>query len=565
MLKKVFPVMLMAGGLALSLGCASPGLPAGSEPAGAASKPEARRDAAPAARDPYKVEPPDGKWSVDELGRRYFLLEVPKQEGRYLVDRPAKKVTLWGTPPFDFERETAGAFFVKVYDTEVPLAPASTPSPPPKARVAGESAPAVDRLSFRSFGKGLPNSGQWRQGFEVIDFDGDGHLDIVHGPVRKQRGVPVVFYGDGAGGWRRQAIEALAREELDYGDVAVRDFNRDGRLDLAFASHLRGFRVFVGDGQGGYRRWDRGLPFQVAGRGESGPVFTSRAIEALDWDGDGLQDLVALSEGPNLAASAGQPSQPGQVRAFNYGVRGIVVFLNQGDGSWKALNLDSANHFGDDFAVGDFDGDGALDVVLAVPRQGDRRLWIRGGPEGGSKLEELSGLDPATQVLAVASADLDRDGRPELVGSYLSYDEERQKWRSGIDVFSWKDGRWNRTPVWNAETRVTIGALDVGDLDADGRFDVVGLTGDGRTLIFLGAGGGRFHQEKTPEIEPVGRSCRGYFVRLADLDDDGVPEVFEEFAGEESGDPFGLTPNECTSEGALRVWKASRVNPAAGG
>ena len=35
-------------------------------------------------------------------------------------------------------------------------------------------------LKFVPFSTGLPDRGQWRNGFDIADMNGDGHLDIVH-------------------------------------------------------------------------------------------------------------------------------------------------------------------------------------------------------------------------------------------------------------------------------------------------------------------------------------------------------------------------------------------------
>src|SRR5258707_1200039 len=53
---------------------------------------------------------------------------------------------------------------------------------------AGGAAEAPASLTFQPFGAGLPTSGQWREGFRLADLNGDGQLDLVHGPARKQPG-----------------------------------------------------------------------------------------------------------------------------------------------------------------------------------------------------------------------------------------------------------------------------------------------------------------------------------------------------------------------------------------
>jgi hypothetical protein len=162
------------------------------------------------------------------------------------------------------------------------------------AAIAGQTATDVPAQSWRfvPFGAGLPASGQWREGFRIADLNRDGHPDIVHGPPRKQPGPPVIFLGDGKGAWTRWRDAHFPELPYDYGDIEVADFNRDGNLDLAVAVHYRGILVLQGDGQGGFSDASRGLGFDASGA--SG--FSSRAIRAVDWNGDGLPDLVAVWE-----------------------------------------------------------------------------------------------------------------------------------------------------------------------------------------------------------------------------------------------------------------------------
>ena len=59
----------------------------------------------------------------------------------------------------------------------------------------------LGELRVEPFGTGLPQRGQWRHGFDIADMNGDGFADLLHGPPRKGDGRPVVFLGDGRGGF----------------------------------------------------------------------------------------------------------------------------------------------------------------------------------------------------------------------------------------------------------------------------------------------------------------------------------------------------------------------------
>ena len=75
-------------------------------------------------------------------------------------------------------------------------------------------------------------------------------------------------------------------------------------------------------------------------------------------------------------------------------------------------------------------------------------------------------------------------------------------------------------------------------------------------LIFLGKGDGSFLKEtETPEVAAAGGRCRGYDVKIANLDADPEVELVAAFAGEPSA---LFAPTLCLNEGSLTAWKARR-------
>jgi len=230
--------------------------------------------------------------------------------------------------------------------------------------------PAAADLALRPFDAGLPRAGQWRNGFDVGDMNGDGHADLVFPPPRKGAGHPAMFLGDGKGGWRRWEAAAFPAG-LDYGDAAVADFDGDGHADVALAVHLRGIALLRGDGEGRFRAW--AVP--AAGEAPLASRFAAGAIVAGDLDGDGRPDLVALGEGPRPPAGA-RAGGKDAVLAGSYGVRAL---WNRGDGVWEERRVGDDAGFGRSLAVGDFDGDGRRDVVTGSHRPGVRALLRRGG------------------------------------------------------------------------------------------------------------------------------------------------------------------------------------------
>ncbi len=521
--------------------------------------PVAAANAAKAAKTPKtskpSAAPADGKVQKDEEGREYSLEKIEKGLAVRLDANTVR--TKWGIP-IQVVREDSKYYYYKVY--REPAGTAAVPSVRPKEPTAEDKAKladtyrvetgASDRLRFVSFGKGLPTSGQWRDGFDLADMNGDGHVDIVHGPPRKGLSNPVIFLGDGKGGWQRWKNTKYPPLAFDYGDAVVADFNKDGHPDIALGMHLRGIQVLLGDGKGNFTNSSEGLDFSVPGskaaNGDAGG-FSSKALAVADWNGDGLPDLLALGEGPRLNISGGR----GQGQLVSSEAYGVVVYLNQGNGKWtrKDQGTGAAHLFGDSLSLGDFNADHRVDFATSSGVQGRKDLINLGKSDGGWETVTLDQVRPASYINAVYAADFDHDGRADLAVAYTSF--ELGVWRTGIDLFYSRPGdKWERRALAAEESQAGVFTIASGDLDGDGNLDLVALTGNGKTWIFLGDGKGAFTREKTG-VSPFPGGCRGYHVRLKDLDGDGKDEIVSSFAGE--GSPLA-TEEGCPSGGGLTVW-----------
>jgi hypothetical protein len=520
--------------------------PAGTaQPFGAGVEKMRPRDAAP--------QPPDGKWLKDDQGRLYYVDKLKK--GKYLRIDDHTVRTVWGIP-IDVVREDDQYFYFKVYkiDPAVRSVNANARKEPTAEELAKIAAsykvevPESHRLGFTDFGRGLPRSGQWREGFVLADMNGDGKLDVVHGPPRKSLSAPVIFLGDGKGGWRKWQEARFAPFPYDYGDIAVADLNGDGNLDIVLAMHLHGFTALLGDGKGHFMtRWDKGLDFLLPGKGaDETNLFSSKAVTTVNWDGDKLPDILAIGEGPRLNLSSTHDGGAPLSAARSYGP---VLYRNQGDGSWKRQDegTSPAQVFGDSVTVGDFNGDGRPDFAVSTNVQGRRDLVYLARADGRWDKTELD-VRPQSYVHAVLAVDLNHSGKSDLVVAYLS--AEGGKWHSGIDIFHpLADGKWDRRTLAVKDGRDGVTALAAGDLAGDGNVDLVALTGDGDTWVFLADGKGFFTREAA--AIPNFNRCPGSRVRVADLDGDGKAEIVASWSGEYS--PM-YAPDVCRNEGGITAW-----------
>jgi hypothetical protein len=481
-----------------------------------------------------------GEWLVDDQGRQYQIHRLDKKFHRRVSSTRVRSVV---GPEFDLVGEDEQSFFVKGYRDSGGAGPSVRRSATPEEKAKIEATyqfdlPSSRTMRFEPFDEGLPRGGEWRNGFVLADMNGDGHLDVVHGLPRRGLGAPVVFLGDGAGRWRRWQT-SFPPQRYDYGNVAVADFNGDGHLDIAMGMHLLGVTVLLGDGAGRFRAASDGLdPLSPH------TAFSSHALVAVDWDGDGHVDLIALGEGPRFV-----PRFTGAPRG--QGSTGVVFYRNRGDARWEK-RMGREPKAGDTLVLAPNGSGGRPWLVAGSLERGLRDLVLR--PGAPVAVEPLPGVRPGALVRTVAIADFDGDGHDDVAIAYGGY--EGEQWRSGIDLVLTRPGRASeRRTVYVVDGPQGVTTLAAGDLDGDGRPDLVALSGQGEILVLRNAGGGAFTREDARLTERAG-GCRGYHVAVRDLDRDGRADIVASFAGESVGIGRTLGEEGCPAQGSLRAWRS---------
>ena len=281
----------------------------------------------------------------------------------------------------------------------------------------------------------------------VGDFNGDGKQDLA---VANFGGVSVsVLLGNGSGAFGAPADFALTNQ-MNPSAVAVGDFNGDGRQDLAvamgfgFSSAAAGHvTVLLGDGAGGFAA---PANFMVGG----GPA----SVATGDFNGDGRLDFAVANPGAgtvsillgNGAGAFGAATdlavadRPGAVAVGDFNGDGrpdlavavgmstinnahVAILAGTGTGTFGPATifvLDRVNGaYPTGIATSDFNGDGKLDVAVADER-GAGRVYVLLGDGAGSFGMSNYFLALANQPAAVAAADVDSDGRPDLVAATRS-------------------------------------------------------------------------------------------------------------------------------------------------
>lgn len=351
--------------------------------------------------------------------------------------------------------------------------------------------PFTDRIHLEERSAGLPTEGRWQMGFAHADLNHDGREDLVFPPARLGAPNPTVFLQTETG-WQEWKEAKWPQVKLDYGDVAVADFDGDGNLDIAIACHFLRNYILYGNGKGDFTR--------VVELPRVNPNVTSRALAVGDFDGDGRPDVAVLAE---LDIELGTSQQ------IATGL--LTVCLNTKSG-WQAVDASGGrpNLFGDQLAVGDFDADGHPDLLIASLKNVNRYLVYHNGGDGRSWTPvALDEFPFHAYIRGVAAANLDgAPGDEAVMGYFQSIKSGSLSFgRNAIAVYSFTAGA-NGLEMKH-RTMVAVDGADyavytcaaVGDVDGDGRLDLVLGRQDGQVEIYLQERDGTYLKESSPELK----------------------------------------------------------------
>ena len=329
------------------------------------------------------------------------------------------------------------------------------------------------------------SAGQRPAKVAVADVNRDGRPDVIVASYESDD--ITVLIGDGGGDFKQSTGSPFAAGNSPS-DIAVGDFNKDGRLDLALPNHATEYvTVLFGDGNGGFSPApDSPITIDVEPHAHS--------IATGDLNNDGNLDLA-------LTNSLGDE---------------ILALYDDGTGSFTfaSSTISVPPHPYRNVVITDINNDGNLDIITPANRQ--RAVTVLLG-DGKKNFREAAGspFPAGDNPFFTAVGDLNGDHIKDLV--IANYDSG-----DATILFGSNEGKF--TPAANSpfETGRRPVCIAIDDIDADGIQDAV-ITNWGSNTVAVLLGSTRDITAAPGSPFQVGQAPYG--VAIADVNADNMPEI----------------------------------------
>ena len=340
----------------------------------------------------------------------------------------------------------------------------------------------------------------------LLDADRDGDLDLFTASVagqhlRRNDGGTWLDITAGAG------LTSTPAGAVAVGAVAG-DYDGDGWPDL-FVLRVGGSSLYRNDGRGGFVDATR-----AAGLRPYPYVPGAAAFADVDHDGDVDLVIAGLAD---VDATTRRPVAGGWRFPRDFAPAPLRLLRNNGNGTFA----DITRHAGVDrpghavaIVPADFDNRRDLDL-LVVHYDAAPVLWSNQRSGAFRDVTEAVGLARVTHASGVTSADLNHDGRPDLLFTQPD----------GV-VFALSDGRGGFALEPGPEAARGATAAQLVDYDSDGVVDLVAWTEAGLRVIRRAGAQWRDDTGVAVSGQSAGRAAPSA-VAVADLDADGHRDLVE--------------------------------------
>jgi hypothetical protein len=317
----------------------------------------------------------------------------------------------------------------------------------------------------------------------AADFNGDGKLDLAVAEQNYPNAQVSVELGKGDGTFGQPIVSALTTSAGNSNLMLAPDFNGDGKSDLVVLdNNVNGFQVLVGRGDGSF-----GTPVDT-------PLsYSILSFAAGDFNKDGKADLVVTTSYNNSPA--------------------LNIYLSNGDGTFSP-GMSYVVYPSSYVAVADVNGDGNLDLIVVASGfgSGSNLLVFLGNGDGTFKNPIFGPSD--TYISQPVVADFNHDGKLDVVVGTSK----------GIAFLAGnRDGTFG-TQLYSDTGFQISGPLIASDFNGDGKLDLAAHNGSyySGTIVMSGNGDGTFGLPTEYDSNSNGYGIGGF---AGDFNSDGVSDL----------------------------------------